>query len=89
MPIVQSKLRRIGLRGYFSLKGKIDIRNTGILILFKLFDALARPIAAYACQVWLPSTGLFKLFIQAIILYGSGSIGTLSPVILEVDLRRQ
>ena len=29
---------------------------------FKLFDALIQPVASYGCQVWLPSTGLYKLF---------------------------
>ena len=60
----QRKLRQKGLRSYFSLKRMIDIRHIRKSILFKLFDALLRPIAAYASQVWLPSTGLFKLFTQ-------------------------
>ena len=40
----------------------INLNNIRKNILFKLFDALLQPVAAYACQVWLPSTGLFKLF---------------------------
>ena len=32
--------------------------------MFKLFDALIKPVACYACQVWLPNSGLYKLFDQ-------------------------
>ena len=64
MKIAQTKLRQKGLRGYFSLKRLIDLRHIKKSILFKLFDALLRPITSYACQVWLPSMGLFKLFAQ-------------------------
>lgn len=42
----------------------IDIRHIRKSILFKLFDALIQPIATYACQVWLPSTNLFKAVID-------------------------
>ena len=40
----------------------INFRLIRKTILFKLFDALIRPVVSCACQVWLPSTGLFKLF---------------------------
>ena len=58
----QKKLRQKGLRSYFSLRRMINFRLIRKTILFKLFDALIRPVVSYACQVWLPSTSLFKLF---------------------------
>jgi hypothetical protein len=61
----ESKLRQKGLRGYFSHKRMIDIRHIRKSFLFKFFDALLRPIVSYACQIWLPSTLLFKTFTQA------------------------
>ena len=65
MKNTQSKLRQKGLRSYFSLKRMIDLRHIRKTILFKLFDALLQPVASYGCQVWLPHTGLYKLFGQA------------------------
>ena len=38
----------------------VDTRQIRKVALFKLFDALVLPVAAYGCQVWLPSTLLFK-----------------------------
>ena len=60
----QATLRQKGLRSYFAIKRMIDIRHIRKSILFKLFDALIQPIATYACQVWLPSTNLFKAVID-------------------------
>ena len=62
LKVAQNKLRQKGLRSYFSLKRMINLHHIRKNILFKLFDALLQPVVAYACQVWLPSTGLFKLF---------------------------
>ena len=64
MKMAQATLRQKGLRGYFALKRMLDIRHIRKSILFKLFDALIQPIATYACQVWLPSTNLFKSIID-------------------------
>ena len=64
MTMAQATLRQKGLRGYFALKRMLDIRHIRKSILFKLFDALIQPIATYACQVWLPSTNLFKSIID-------------------------
>ena len=60
----QSKLRQKGLRSYFALKRMIDIGHIRKTVLFKLFDTLIQPVVSYACQVWLPNTGLFKVFDQ-------------------------
>ena len=62
LKVAQSKLRQKGLRSYFSLKRMIDIGHIRNTVVFKLFDALIQPVASYGCQVWLPSTGLYKLF---------------------------
>ena len=51
-----------GPRSYFSLRRMINFRLIRKSFLFKLFDALKRPVVSYACQLWLPSTGLSKLF---------------------------
>ena len=59
VPALQ-KLRQKGLRAYFSLKKTIDIRAMKKTTVFKLFDALVLPVAAYACQVWLPSTFIIR-----------------------------
>ena len=64
MTVAQATLRQKALRGYFALKRMLDIRHIRKSILFKLFDALIQPIATYACQVWLPSTNLFKAIID-------------------------
>ena len=56
----QSTLRQKALRGYFAVKRMLDIRHIRKSILFKIFDSLIQPIVTYACQVWLPSTSLFK-----------------------------
>ena len=52
----QAKLRQKALRCYFALKKMLDIRDLKKTTLFKLFDALIVPIAAYGCQVWLAET---------------------------------
>ena len=60
----QATLRQKALRGYFAVKRMLDIRHIRKSILFKIFDSLIQPIAAYACQIWLPSTSLFKSLID-------------------------
>ena len=64
LKIAQNKLRQKGLRRYFSLKIMKSLQHIRKNLLFKLFDTLFQPIVTYACPVWLPNTGLFKLFGQ-------------------------
>ena len=56
----QVKLRQKGLRSYFALKRMLDLRGLRKSILFRLFDALILPVAAYGSQVWLPDTEAFR-----------------------------
>ena len=56
----QEKLRQKGLRSYFALKRMLDLRGLRKSVLFRLFDALILPVAAYGSQVWLPGTEAFK-----------------------------
>ena len=62
LKLTQQKLRQKALRSYFSLKSYIDTRHIRKSILFKLFDTLIVPVVSYGCQVWLPSTALFRNF---------------------------
>ena len=56
----QTNLRQRALRGYFSLKSMIDLNHLRKNIVFKVFDALLKPVASYGCQAWLPHTNLIK-----------------------------
>ena len=52
----QTKLRKKGLRSYFSLKSMLDLRYLQKTTIFKIFDTLIVPVLSYGCQIWLPMT---------------------------------
>ena len=53
-------------RGIGQLKRSIKRNILSVKSLFNLFDALIKPIAGYANQVWLPDTNLCKELIKSI-----------------------
>ena len=55
-----SELRKKALRAFFSIKRMVDARALTTKTMLKLIDSLVKPVATYACQIWLPSTHLFK-----------------------------
>ena len=53
-------LGKKAVRAYFSMKRLVNITALSATNLLKLFDSLIKPIATYACQIWLPSTHVLK-----------------------------
>ena len=62
MDILTSKARR----ALFSMKSTVDVQALSLKSLFTLFDALIKPIAGYACQVWLPDTHFAKELLKLV-----------------------
>ena len=56
----QQRLRQKGLRSYFSIKSMIDVRMLKKTTIFKLFDALIKPVVAYGCAVWFSETWIVR-----------------------------
>ena len=55
-----NELRKKALRSFFSLKRMVDTRALTCSTMLKLIDSLVKPVATYACQIWLPSTNILK-----------------------------
>ena len=55
-----NELRKKALRAFFSIKRMVDTRALTTKTMLKLIDCLVKPVATYACQIWLPSTHLMK-----------------------------
>jgi hypothetical protein len=55
-----NELRKKALRAFFSIKRMVDTRVLTTKTMLKLIDCLVKPVATYACQIWLPSTHLMK-----------------------------
>ena len=47
-------------KAYFQIRRTIDVKMLSPKSLYKLHDSLIKPIATYACQIWLPDTNLMK-----------------------------
>jgi hypothetical protein len=60
----QTSLRQKAMRSYFSLKSMVDMNHLKKAIVFKLFDALILPVAAYGSQIWLPYTTAMRSLAQ-------------------------
>lgn len=54
------ELRKKALRAYFAMRRTLNPAAVTVTNLLKLCDSLIKPVATYACQVWLPSTALLK-----------------------------
>ena len=50
------QLSKKALSAYFSIKRTVDTRALTTSSLLKLCDCLIKPVATYACQIWLPGT---------------------------------
>ena len=61
MKMAQTKLKRKGIRSYFSLKSMLDLNHLRKTAVFKLFDSLIVPVIAYGYQIWLPMTNFMKI----------------------------
>jgi hypothetical protein len=55
-----NELRKKALRAFFSIRRMVDTRALTTKSMLKLIDSLVKPVAAYACQIWLPSTKMAK-----------------------------
>ena len=58
------ELRKKALRAFFSIRRILDTRALTTSTMLKLIDSLVKPVAMYACQIWLPSTGIMKEMIK-------------------------
>ena len=54
------ELRKKALRAFFSIRRIVDTRALKTSTMLKLIDSLVKPVAMYACQIWLPSTAIVK-----------------------------
>ncbi len=54
------ELRKKAVRAYFSIKRIVDTSALTTSSMIKLIESLVKPVATYACQVWLPSTNISK-----------------------------
>ena len=61
MKPAQIQLKQKALRAYFSLKKQVCIGSITKEAVFKLFDALIKPIVSYSFQTWGPSSELIKI----------------------------
>ena len=55
-----NELRKKGLKSYFAMKRMIDTSALSTKTLLKLIDSLVKPVATYACQIWLPFTNILQ-----------------------------
>ena len=51
-----NELRKKALRAFFSIRRMVDTRALTTKSMLKLIDSLVKPVATYACQIWLPCT---------------------------------
>ena len=58
------ELRKKALRAFFSIRRIVDTRALTTSTMLKLIDSLVKPVAMYACQIWLPSTAIMKEMIK-------------------------
>ena len=54
------QLSNKALRSYFSIRRTVDTRALSTSSMLNLLDSLVKPVATYACQIWLPSTNLLR-----------------------------
>ena len=54
------KLSKKAFSAYFSIKRMVDTHALLTSSLLKLLDSLVKPVATYACQIWLPGTKLIQ-----------------------------
>ncbi len=55
-----NELRKKALKAFFSIKKMVDTRALTTSTMMKLIDSLVKPVATYACPIWLPSTNILK-----------------------------
>jgi len=60
-----NELRKKALRAFFSIRRMVDTRALTTKTMLKLIDSLVKPVATYACQIWLPCTKMAKEMARA------------------------
>ena len=60
-----NELRKKALRAFFSIRRMVDTRALTTKTMLKLIDSLIKPVATYACQIWLPCTKMAKEMARA------------------------
>ena len=58
------ELRKKALRAFFFIRRIVDTRALTTSTMLKLIYSLVKPVAMYACQIWLPSTAIMKEMIK-------------------------